>query len=295
MAQLATQEGSLDRDALGTGEAARFFRAPGDGRVECLAALFRTHAYAPHSHETYVVGVIEAGCEEYRLRGATLRAPAGSFCFVNPGEVHDGAPCGPFYAYRMAYPSVAFVAALAEDLGERAVRGTVHFPEAAVADADLAARFAAAHRRMEAAAGRGQATLAADEAMLAAFAAVLSRHAGLAPAASDTAPEPGPVARALAFLDAHFAEDVGLDRLAAVAGVPRARLIRAVRRATGLTPHAWQVDRRVQAARRLLIEGIAPSDAAAACGFYDQSHLNRAFKARLGVTPGAFRAAATAG
>ena len=32
-------------------------------------------------------------------------------------------------------------------------------------------------------------------------------------------------------------------------------------------------------------------EVAAATGFCDQPHLTRAFKARLGVTPGAFRAA----
>jgi len=34
-----------------------------------------------------------------------------------------------------------------------------------------------------------------------------------------------------------------------------------------------------------------PGDVAAATGFCDQPHLTRAFKARFGVTPGAFRAA----
>jgi AraC-like DNA-binding protein len=51
------------------------------------------------------------------------------------------------------------------------------------------------------------------------------------------------------------------------------------------------VDRRFRAARRRLERGEPPGDVAAACGFFDQSHLNRVFKARMGVTPGAYRAA----
>lgn len=289
MASVKTQQESLDAAALTAAEEARFFSAPGEERIDCLAAVFRTHSYAPHSHETYVVGVIEAGCEEYRLRGETLRAVAGDLCLVNPGDVHDGAPRGPFYAYRMTYPSIAFVSALAEDVAERRRPGTIQFPEGCISAPGLAARYVAAHRLIEEAAGRGLSTLAADEALLIVFAEILARHGVAAPAA---AAETGPVGRALAFLDANLAEEVSLDRLAAIAGVPRARLIRAVARATGLTPHAWQTDRRVQAARRHLLAGLPPSEVAAACGFYDQSHLNRAFKARLGVTPGAFRAAA---
>ncbi len=126
------------------------------------------------------------------------------------------------------------------------------------------------------------------------FSAALARH-GVLPAAGTSpslaAPrEPGPVARAIAFLDGHYEDDVDLATLAAVAGIPRTRLIRAMRRETGLTPHAWLTDRRVRAARAFLTAGLAPAEVAARCGFCDQSHLNRAFKARMGVSPGAFRA-----
>jgi AraC-like DNA-binding protein len=51
------------------------------------------------------------------------------------------------------------------------------------------------------------------------------------------------------------------------------------------------MDRRFRAASRLLERGDAPGEVAAACGFFDQSHLNRVFKARMGVTPGVYRAA----
>ena len=46
---------------------------------------------------------------------------------------------------------------------------------------------------------------------------------------------------------------------------------------------------RVRHARRLLREGASPSDTALECGFADQAHLTRHFKARSGVTPAAFR------
>ena len=78
------------------------------------------------------------------------------------------------------------------------------------------------------------------------------------------------------------------DRLA---GLPRHHLIRAFRRETGLTPHAYLIDVRVRRARERLRRGESLGEVAAATGFCDQPHLTRAFKARLGVTPGAFRAA----
>ena len=84
---------------------------------------------------------------------------------------------------------------------------------------------------------------------------------------------------------------MSLADLARLAGLPRHHLIRAFRRETGLTPHAYLVDIRIRRARERLRRGESPGAVAAATGFCDQAHLTRAFKARLGVTPGVFRAA----
>ena len=67
--------------------------------------------------------------------------------------------------------------------------------------------------------------------------------------------------------------------------------MRVFRAETGLTPHAYVVDVRVRRARELLRAGVSPAAAAGLVGFADQAHLTRAFKARLGVTPGAYRRA----
>ena len=121
------------------------------------------------------------------------------------------------------------------------------------------------------------------------FARLLARWGGFGevPVVGD---ERGPVARVKAHLDRHFVAEVTLEDLAGVARLNRAHLVRAFRKATGTTPHAYLTDRRFRAARRMLAAGEAPAEVAAACGFCDQSHLNRVFKARMGVTPGAFRA-----
>jgi AraC-like DNA-binding protein len=78
--------------------------------------------------------------------------------------------------------------------------------------------------------------------------------------------------------------------LARVAGLSGYHLIRVFRKATGLSPHAWLVDRRVHLAAHRIRLGEPLSAVASRCGFSDQSHLTRLFKARLGVTPGQYRA-----
>lgn len=278
----------IDPEKLGpsgaTHDRVRFWRDARYGGLECLVATFRDHRYAPHTHETYVVGVIEGGCESYRLRGVRHYAAAGELCFVNPGEVHDGEPVGGAYTYRMTYPAVDLFRAISEDTLGRRSAGAPVFANGVVRDPKGYRLFSAAHRRLEAGSDR----LAADQALLEAYAYLIARHSSHASALAPVGREQRRVADMCAYLDANHAGSVGLVDVARVAGLGPHHALRVFRKTLGITPHAFLTDVRVRAAARLLREGTKPGDAATACGFCDQSHLTRAFKARTGVTPGAF-------
>ena len=60
---------------------------------------------------------------------------------------------------------------------------------------------------------------------------------------------------------------------------------------TGLTPHAYVMQRRLDMARSLIRQGATLADAAVEAGFADQSHMHRVFVARHGFTPGAYAGA----
>lgn len=118
---------------------------------------------------------------------------------------------------------------------------------------------------------------------------ILRRHALRRPRRHNMSPPS--VTLALQRLDAAIDESVSISELATLAGVNRFQLIRAFRRETGTTPHAYLMQRRVSVARRLLATGEMPAEAAAAAGFSDQSHMTRAFVQYLGVTPARYRTA----
>ena len=82
-----------------------------------------------------------------------------------------------------------------------------------------------------------------------------------------------------------------LAELAVLSGVSRFQLLRGFARETGVTPHAYLLQRRVRLARQLLATGHAPADAALEAGFADQSHMTRAFRRQFGITPARYRAA----
>lgn len=83
----------------------------------------------------------------------------------------------------------------------------------------------------------------------------------------------------------HVADPVRLDDLARLAGRSRCHLLRMFQQATGLPPHAYQTQLRVEAAKDLLAAGHAISHVAAETGFSDQSHFSRVFRDLTGATP----------
>jgi AraC-like DNA-binding protein len=272
-------------DAAERGDAVRFWREQRYDGLECLSATFRQHRYVPHTHETYAIAAVLDGCEVFNHRGVRNYAHPGSFAVVCPDELHDGEPLDDGFVYRVLYPTVDLLRSVAEDAFGRPFSGTPWFDRSVVHDPELAKDLA----RLQLALKDPDVTLLERDARLTRFfAAMLGRWGGLGEPIR-LGDESGPLARVRDHLDRHFDRDVALDELAQVAGLNRSHLVRAFRKAMGTTPHAYLLDRRYRAARRLLAAGESPAAVAVACGFCDQSHLNRVFKARMGVTPGAFR------
>jgi AraC-like DNA-binding protein len=272
-------------DAAERGDAVRFWREQRYDGLECLSATFRQHRYVPHTHETYAIAAVLDGCEVFNHRGARNYAHPGSFAVVCPDELHDGEPLDEGFVYRVLYPTVDLMRAVAEDAFGKPFLGTPWFNRSVVHDPELAQDLA----RLQLALKDPDVTLLERDARLTRFfAAMLGRWGGLGEPIR-LGDESGPLARVRDHLDRHFDRDVALDELAQVAGLNRSHLVRAFRKTMGTTPHAYLLDRRYRAARRLLAAGESPAEVAVACGFCDQSHLNRVFKARMGVTPGAFR------
>jgi AraC-like DNA-binding protein len=81
---------------------------------------------------------------------------------------------------------------------------------------------------------------------------------------------------------------VSLARAAAMLDRSVPHLVRSFTRRYGVSPYAYVVGRRIDAARRLLLEGARPAEVATAVGFYDQAHFTRHFKKHTSATPASY-------
>jgi AraC-like DNA-binding protein len=98
--------------------------------------------------------------------------------------------------------------------------------------------------------------------------------------------------RAKEILRANLKGSVALKEVAQECGLSVGYFSHAFRRTLGMAPHQWLIEQRVALSKeKLRDDGLSLSDVAAECGFSDQSHLTRAFRQTVGVSPGAWRRA----
>jgi AraC-like DNA-binding protein len=114
---------------------------------------------------------------------------------------------------------------------------------------------------------------------------------GHLPAAEPLAPSRGglpPVVtqRICEYIESHLEQKIGLEELAARAGLSTHHFARAFNQSMGIPPHSYLLSRRLERAERMLRETQLPlSEIAVATGFSDQSHLARHFRRRTGMSP----------
>lgn len=96
--------------------------------------------------------------------------------------------------------------------------------------------------------------------------------------------------KALELLDASIDGDISMSRLALECGLSTRHFARAFHQSVGVPPHRYLLKRRIEVACDLLVRsGMRLPEVALACGFADQSHFTRVFRASVGVTPGTWR------
>jgi AraC family transcriptional regulator len=96
--------------------------------------------------------------------------------------------------------------------------------------------------------------------------------------------------RVIDFVEANLGLKVATEEMANVVALSKSHFSRAFKRSLGYSPMAYVVVRRVERAKLMMTStGERLADIALACGFADQSHLNRYFRRVVGKSPGQWR------
>lgn len=244
---------------------------------------FPLHAH----HDFHELFTVVAGSVEHELGGRRTLLGAGTVMLVRAGDAHGlGFRSADFINLNLP---IAEWSRLGDYLG-----GAVDLGSLTAASAPPQVMLPRARHRL----------LVADLQRLfyrqheldsrAALAAVLLRWlpdlAVAVPSADDAPSAPAWLPPLLTAIDDRLEQGVTIRDLPRLAGVSREHLARSLRRYHGLSPTAWLNERRLRRAELLLQRtdrGLA--DIAFTLGFGSLSWFHRAFHARHGCTPGAWR------
>jgi AraC-like DNA-binding protein len=253
-------------------------RGPAGG-VELLRAWFGGRAYARHRHDTYAIGVTEAGIQVFDYRGRVERSRPGQVVVLHPDEAHDGRPGDEDgFGYRIVYVEPARIAAAV-----RTIRGG---PASLPFAREPVSRNPALARAVTAAFRTALEPLALDALVLRLAEGLIESDDGR-PAAEPRRVDQAALDRARAFLDGRRAI-VRSTELEAVTGLSRYELARQFRVRYGTSPYRYSLMRRLDVARSGLRAGTPLAEVALAAGFADQAHFTRMFRSAYGVTPGRY-------
>jgi AraC-like DNA-binding protein len=252
------------------------FKAP--GRIARIEACFSGAAFTPHRHDTYAVGVTLEGVQSFDYRGAARHSLPGQIVVLHPDELHDGrSGDGSRFRYRTAYLAPADMQHILAGRALPFIEGGVsQDPRLGHAVSALLEDFEHPLDALEFEQGLHELTIALLAVAGVATPVRTANHAA--------------VARARDYIDANLGSSCRLDELERASGYDRWQLSRDFRALLGASPYRYLIFRRLDAARRMMAEGLGLADIAYACGFSDQSHFTRHFKKAFGMTPKAWAA-----
>lgn len=238
---------------------------------------------------------------EHRLRvhtGTPARGVCGRHAFVYTRGALDLVPAGASDEWCSDEPTDMLVITLPSVLVQRAAA------ELGRSEQGLDARCLFRDPRIEhiawaldAARSSGGGALYAESLGLALSYHLLSAYASSAdgPTRDRRVFSPGERRRITEHVEAHLDQRLSLPALADTLGISSSHFKALFRRSLGLPVHEYVIQRRVERAKALLLEGELPAaEVALAAGFAHQSHMARCMRRVLGITPSALRRAARA-
>ncbi|UHS58847.1 AraC family transcriptional regulator [Agrobacterium vaccinii] len=270
-----SEAGGLERSCkVGFADGMRV-AAPSHG-VERMEARFHGNAFSPHRHDTYALGLTLHGVQTFRYRGTERFSSPGNVIVLHPDELHDGAAgTEDGLIYRMIYLPPDLIGAVD---GYRHALPFVANP--VVADIGLWQALADILADLS----EEPSDLIMDDVVMR-LAEGLSRQAGALPK-SIAAPARSAVLRARDFIEGHCSDVVRSEALEVASGLDRYELARQFRRLLGTSPHRYLIMRKLELAKRSIVNGNGLAQSAADAGFADQAHFTRHFRKAFGMTPG---------
>ena len=259
-----------------------FLRDPALPFVECRYSTSSQSVFKPHMHTTVSIGAVAHGQVQYQVGNEIAILRPGGLALINPETLHS---CNTLHSaernYYMLYLDMDWCLTVQKSLWN--INRLIPFATILIDDTALYHRYCFTMEQLFSPDIHRQ----EKEQILVELVSEVFL-AGCSPQ-SRVEKTSGDINALKRLLQEDLEKDLTLNALAASLQTNPYTLLRKFKAETGITPHAYRMNCRINLARKYLREGKDIADTAIECGFFDQSHLHRHFKAMTTVTPQEYR------
>lgn len=258
--------------------------------VETRRSCFGRTCYKSHSHPTFSIGAIDEGNSVFQSSFGTAQKISASTLVIVPAHFEHS--CNPMpnqaWSYQMLHLDLAWLNQLYSEFQEQGL--DLHIPQhkpLIIKDESLYEAFTEMNETLFDA---QKLIFEKEQSLLHCLIHLLLPHFIL-----EEIQKPQYLYKDfLNLIDVISSSEgfISLEELAQRVGLSRYAIIRLFKANVGLTPHAFQINLKINQAREQLKQGVPLAELAVNLGFSDQSHFHKAFKAHTGVTPRQFQLAA---
>ena len=249
--------------------------------------------FQPHSHLAFTVTAVLAGRMATMIGEHAYEVSAGEVALTNVGQSHSA------HALEVEFVSIGvrpvLVNQLVAEIGLTRTSAEVVFRGSVITD-ETVTRLARAMVSEISAEQLGHAAML-DALVRQIVIHLLRCHLTVRKSDQIELSRAGPVdrrlRRAVEFMHDNYGREIAVEEIASAAYLSEYHFARFFKQISGVTPHVYLANLRMERARKLLAEtALSISEIASVVGYHSQSHFTKMFKSVTGVTPRAYREAA---
>ena len=261
------------------------FLSPADmDYVQVVHGTNVTNEFPRHVHHKFCVGVVQQGARVILQAGRSAVVPQNALFVINPGVAHicksqtEGG-----HSYLIVCIEMEKIQQMVSQISDKAQPIPI-IKDVVIFDSELISKI----RHLFYLLKRANSSLHRESVLASMLSTLITRYGVTPPVPCQMGLQHNAITRARGYIEAHFMRNPSLEELSGVACLSPFHFHRLFLRNTGVSPHEYLIQLRINKARELLLEGNSIAGVAFDLGFADQSHFTLFFKRVVGVAPGRF-------
>jgi len=242
---------------------------------------FESGVFNRHFHEEYSIGLICNGSHSFSTKERKYTIQKDIIRIINPYELHSTHESS--WSYINFMPTIDLLNTVASDMSMNNVEKDYRVFKPVIDDSIAVMRFRSLFFALE----ENNDSFSIESSVIEFFSYLINRHSieSLERIEHNRKATPN-LMRALEYINEFYCDsNISLAEVSQIAELSKFHFIRQFKKIFGVTPAYYLKIKRINKAKKLLMQNAPLSQIAYACGFFDQSHFTKTFREFFGYPP----------